>query len=84
MNWGRVISESTDGSQLDWYELCRQRYLCEVNTIKIFEKLTKKGAFVLHMSDDELDCFADFLMSSKCSRGVLLCHLDGILYKDKK
>ena len=86
-HWGRVIT--TDGKEshaatLDWNQLCRQRYLCDIHTQKIIEQLTKKGAFVLHMSGDELDCFTNFFNKTKCPPDMLLCVLDSILHQDQR
>ena len=77
---------STDGKEsgLDWNQLCRQRYVCEIHTRKIIEELTKKGMMILHMSGDELDGFADFLNETKCPPDMLMCVLDGILNQDQK
>ena len=44
----------------------------------------KKGAYVLHMSGDELDCFSDFLKKWDCPVDMLLCVLDSILHQDHK
>ena len=82
--WGRInIADGRDVGQ-DWHQLCRQRYSCEVHTRRIIEELTKKGAFILHMSGDELDCFTDFLKKTKCPPDMLLCVLDSILHQDQK
>ena len=56
----------------------------DIHTQKIIEELTKKGAFVLHMSGDELDCFTDFFNKTKCPPDMLLCVLDSILHQDQR
>jgi hypothetical protein len=79
-----IITDGKAESSLDWNQLCRQRYVCEIRTRKIIEELTKKGMTILHMSGDELDCFADFLKETECPPDMLMCVLDGILHPDEK
>ena len=81
--WGRVILSDVRESK-DWYQLCRHRYLCEVHTLKILGELMKKGYHVIHLSGDELDCFADFLKEKECPKDVLLCVLDDVLYGNQR
>lgn len=80
--WGRMSLSDVRDSK-DWCLLCRHRYLCEVHTHKMLGELMKKGYHVVHLSGDELNCFADLLKERQCPTDVLLCVLDDVLYRDE-
>ena len=82
-NWCKAVVRD-DGESSDWHRLCRHHYLCQVHTGKMLGQLMMKGAHVVHLSGDELDCFMDFLKKWECPMDVLLCTLNSILHCDKK
>ena len=68
-------------SSTEWYELCRQRHLCEEHTLRLLNQLTARCIIVFLTDEDDLQSFSDFLARGVCPIPMLKCVLMEILKK---
>lgn len=75
--WGGFVATSPAA----WYDLCRQRHICEVHARRLLTQLILKGVKVFLTDDDDLEEFGSLLQSQKCSPQMLDVILGDILRK---
>ncbi len=75
--WGECVAKTP----AEWYQLCRERHLCEVNTRRLLDQLTTRCMRLFLIDDDDLLCVSEWLATSSCSDAMLKCVLKDILQK---